>query len=165
MKRTEVIRKLINSTGLSVKAFAAKVGLPYSTLRSMLERGIGNAVGGIKTDAGKNRPVPIHPLIYPIFVKYYNKNGETIFCNEEGKKMSARTYREKKFAVALETLKMRALTPYSCRHTFATMLNRVNAPSANIQKLIGHVVGSDTTDKVYTHPEIEDLRKTIEMLS
>jgi integrase len=124
--------------------------------------------GGIKTDAGKDRIIPIHPLIYPIFTKWYNKNGETIFCEDEGKnkgkKMSARTYREKKFAPALAALGVRQLTPHSCRHTFATMMNRVNAPSANIQKLIGHVVGSDTTDKVYTHPEIEDLRKTIEML-
>jgi integrase len=121
--------------------------------------------GGIKTDAGKNRTVPIHPLIYPIFEKWYNKNGETIFCDEKGNKMSARTYREKKFAPVLKVLKIRPLTPHSCRHTFATMLNRVEAQPANIQKLIGHVVGSDTTDKVYTHPEMEDLRKTIEMLS
>lgn len=121
-------------------------------------------VGGIKTDAGKNRPVPIHPLIYPIFVKWYNKNGDTIFCNEKGKLLTARAYREKRFAPAIESMGIRSLDPYSCRHTFATMMNRVNAPSANIQKLIGHVVGSDTKDKVYTHPEIEDLRKTIEML-
>ena len=120
--------------------------------------------GGVKTDAGKDRTVPIHPLIYPIFEKWYNKNGETIFCNEEGNPLSVRAYRENRFAPALEALKVRPLTPYSCRHTFATMMNRVNAPAANIQKLIGHVVGSDTTDKVYTHPEIEDLRQTIEML-
>jgi integrase len=122
-------------------------------------------IGGVKTDAGKDRIVPIHPLIFPIFQKWYNKNGETIFCNEQGKKLSVRAYREKRFAPALQELKIRPLTPYSCRHTFATMMNRVKAPSANIQKLIGHVVGSSTTDKVYTHPEIEDLRQTIEMLS
>ena len=120
--------------------------------------------GGVKTDAGKNRIVPIHPLIFPIFQKWYNKNGETLFCNEDGKKLSVRAYREKRFAPALQELEVRPLTPYACRHTFATMMNRVNAPSANVQKLIGHVVGSDTKDKVYTHPEIEDLRQTIEML-
>lgn len=127
--------------------------------------------GGIKTDAGKNRIVPIHHLIYPIFEKWYNKDGETIFCNEEGKKLSPRAYRENRYIPALQEInaregaeKVRILTPHSCRHTFATRMNRVKAPAANIQRLIGHVVGSDTTDKVYTHPEIEDLRKTIEML-
>lgn len=41
--RTEIIRKLINEKAPSMKAFAESVNLPYTTLRSMLERGIGNA--------------------------------------------------------------------------------------------------------------------------
>lgn len=41
--RTEIIRKLINEKAPSMKAFAESVDLPYTTLRSMLERGIGNA--------------------------------------------------------------------------------------------------------------------------
>jgi hypothetical protein len=43
MGRTEILKKLIESSSPSVKAFSLKSGLPYSTLRSMLERGIGNA--------------------------------------------------------------------------------------------------------------------------
>ncbi|MEC0271897.1 helix-turn-helix domain-containing protein [Peribacillus frigoritolerans] len=42
-KRTEILKKLIDETGLNQKAFAEKVNLPYTTLRSMLQRGIGNA--------------------------------------------------------------------------------------------------------------------------
>jgi transcriptional regulator with XRE-family HTH domain len=42
-KRTKILDNLIGKTGLSKKAFAEKVGLPPTTLRSMLERGIGNA--------------------------------------------------------------------------------------------------------------------------
>jgi transcriptional regulator with XRE-family HTH domain len=42
-KRTEILEHLIEKTGLSKKAFAEKIGLPPTTLRSMLERGIGNA--------------------------------------------------------------------------------------------------------------------------
>ncbi|MED4206562.1 helix-turn-helix transcriptional regulator [Neobacillus mesonae] len=41
--RTEIIRNLINEKSTSVKAFAESIGMPYTTLRSMLERGIGNA--------------------------------------------------------------------------------------------------------------------------
>jgi lambda repressor-like predicted transcriptional regulator len=41
--RTEFIKKLIDETGLTIKAFSEKADLPYSTLRSMLDRGIGNA--------------------------------------------------------------------------------------------------------------------------
>ncbi|PTY76208.1 hypothetical protein B5V89_18725 [Heyndrickxia sporothermodurans] len=42
-KRTEVIEQLIDKTGLSKKAFAEQIGLPPTTLRSMLQRGVGNA--------------------------------------------------------------------------------------------------------------------------
>lgn len=41
--RTEIIKNLINEKAPSMKAFAESVDLPYTTLRSMLERGIGNA--------------------------------------------------------------------------------------------------------------------------
>ena len=43
MKRTEVLKKLINETGLSMRAFSEKAAIPNTTLHSMLERGIGNA--------------------------------------------------------------------------------------------------------------------------
>lgn len=43
MDMTELVKILINNTGLNLKAFSQKADLPYSTLRSMLERGLGNA--------------------------------------------------------------------------------------------------------------------------
>lgn len=43
MRRTEVLKELIKDTGLNLKAFSEKADIPYTTLRSMLERGIGNA--------------------------------------------------------------------------------------------------------------------------
>lgn len=43
MERTKVIRRLIKDTGLSLKAFAEKANVPYTTLYSILERGVGNA--------------------------------------------------------------------------------------------------------------------------
>lgn len=43
MKRTEILKKLINETGLSMRAFSEKTNIPNTTLHSMLNRGIGNA--------------------------------------------------------------------------------------------------------------------------
>ncbi|TNJ68187.1 helix-turn-helix transcriptional regulator [Paenibacillus hemerocallicola] len=43
MKRAEILKQLIDKTGLNTKAFAEKAGLPYTTLRSMLMRGVGGA--------------------------------------------------------------------------------------------------------------------------
>ncbi|MCO7176150.1 helix-turn-helix domain-containing protein [Sporolactobacillus kofuensis] len=41
--RTELIRKMIKEQEPNMKAFAEKIDIPYTTLHSMLERGIGNA--------------------------------------------------------------------------------------------------------------------------
>lgn len=43
MERTEIIKNLIKDTGLSLKAFSEKADIPYTTLYSILDRGIGNA--------------------------------------------------------------------------------------------------------------------------
>jgi transcriptional regulator with XRE-family HTH domain len=42
MDRTELLKQLITDTGLSMRAFAEKAGIPNTTLHSMLERGMGN---------------------------------------------------------------------------------------------------------------------------
>ncbi|MEC0497190.1 helix-turn-helix transcriptional regulator [Bacillus glycinifermentans] len=41
--RTEIIKKLIKEKYPSKKVFAEKIGIPPTTLHSMLSRGIGNA--------------------------------------------------------------------------------------------------------------------------
>ena len=41
--RTELLRELINNTGLSMRAFSEKAGIPNTTLYSILERGMGKA--------------------------------------------------------------------------------------------------------------------------
>lgn len=41
--RTEIIKKLIKEKYPSKKSFALTIGLPPTTLQSMLDRGIGNA--------------------------------------------------------------------------------------------------------------------------
>lgn len=42
-KRTEILKEMIDTKWKSRRAFAKHIGLPPSTLSSMLERGIGNA--------------------------------------------------------------------------------------------------------------------------
>lgn len=43
MQRAEVLKRLIEETGLNTKAFSEKAGIPYTTLRSILMRGVGGA--------------------------------------------------------------------------------------------------------------------------
>lgn len=53
--------------------------------------------------------------------------------------------------------------PHDCRHTFATLLNNADANQTSIKKLIGHS-SFLTTEKIYTHKDIEELRKAINLL-
>ena len=45
--------------------------------------------GGIKTDAGKDRIVPIHHKIVPILKEWLAKDGQTVFCRPDGTSYSA----------------------------------------------------------------------------
>lgn len=115
--------------------------------------------GGIKTDAGKNRIVPIHPKIRKYVLHWHGKNGTALICDENGKQLSAKQYRKKYYA-ALEAAETRRLVPHACRHTFCSMLAEKGADTLSIQKLAGHADYGFTANE-YTHPEVDKLRKAI----
>lgn len=120
--------------------------------------------GGKKTAAGKNRIVPVHEDLQWILKAQLAKKGETIFCNQEGKKMTSQHFRKNLFYPLLQELNIdSSITPHATRHTFATLLKRNGADDFFIKKLIGHSL-QDITSKVYTHAEVEDLRKAIQLL-
>lgn len=120
-------------------------------------------IGGIKTEAGKNRVITISPKIqgYIDNIIGDRKTGY-IFCGPDGGSLSVAKYREL-FYIAIETMGIistpeRKLTPYSCRHTFASLMDRVKGVGDNAKlELIGHT----TTDMLrhYQHADLEDLRK------
>lgn len=118
--------------------------------------------GGLKTEAGKNRLVPIHPKILPLIEKRYNKDNQYLIINFKGKKMKYDNYYKEKFIPIMEQLNMKH-RPHDCRHTFATLLSNANANATAIKKMIGHESYA-TTEKIYTHKDIEELRKNVELI-
>lgn len=118
--------------------------------------------GGLKTEAGKNRLVPIHPKIFPLIEKRYNKDNQYLIINFKGKKMKYDNYYKEKFIPIMEQLNMEH-RPHDCRHTFATLLSNANANATAIKKMIGHESYA-TTEKIYTHKDIEELRKNVELI-
>lgn len=126
--------------------------------------------GGIKTNAGKNRIVPIHPLVKPIVEKYYNEavsiGSEYLFNDSSKKKGIGLSYDQylSRFNNVMETLNFRLdITPHYTRHTFITKAKsrNVNMNDFILKKIVGHRIG-DLTEHIYTHRELEDL--TEEML-
>ena len=118
--------------------------------------------GGIKTDAGKNRVVPISPKILGYVQYWYDQPGEHLITRD-GQPISDDYYRKHLYYPALERAGVRKLSPHKARHTFGTLLDRAGVSPKQIQELMGHADYS-TTANIYTHPELESLRKAVARL-
>ncbi len=129
------------------------------------DTGIPIFVGGKKTEAGTNRPVPIHKKIRPIVKRQLEKNGQTIFCDENGEAMNKDKFRERYFYPALDALGMpRTLTPHSCRRTFSTRMSAAGARPEDIIALMGHT-SYDTDIKHYINQEADTLYEALKLMA
>lgn len=131
--------------------------------RFNVDMGKGVFIGGLKTDAGRDRVIPIHNKIYKYVKKWYDKGNNYLIFREDGTQFDAKYYREKIYYPTLKKLGIRKLTPHSCRHTFASLMARAGVDTLYIQKIIGHADYS-TTANIYTHTDINELKKAMEML-
>lgn len=122
--------------------------------------------GGIKTTAGKNRVVPIHPLVRPIVEKYYNEalyiGSKYLFNDASKKKGIGLSYDQylSRFNNVIEALRLRTeITPHYTRHTFISRAksSRVKMDEYILKLIVGHEVG-DLTEHVYTHRELRKLK-------
>lgn len=119
--------------------------------------------GGLKTRASKNRVVPIHSEIVPLVAKWKAKQTATLF-SLNGKPLITRNVYGKLFSEALLACGITyPYTPHDCRHTLATFLNNAGANPVSVKKILGHSLGNDVTEKIYTHKDIDELRKAIEL--
>ena len=119
--------------------------------------------GGLKTAAGKNRIVPVHPKISTYLSLWLQKGGETIICDENGRQVLPEKYREY-FRAVMQLLGVPNATPHWCRHTFATRLHNAGADPLTTKWLLGHSTKSDITAN-YTHETIDSLKCAILLLT
>lgn len=121
-------------------------------------------VGGLKTDAGKNRIVPIHSKIKDLVLNRYNINNEYLFNDENGQQGTIMTYDKYRgrFTKIMKKLKMEH-KPHDARHTFITKAKLANVDEYALKLIAGHSI-SDVTEKVYTHRDIENLKTEIEKI-
>lgn len=116
---------------------------------------------GIKTDAGIDRIVPVHPKIQPIIERWYAASNGPLYPQPNGKPHNKDTLRDKIWKPAMQALGLPDdLTPHSARHTFGTMLSKAKVSTEDIQKVIGHADYS-TTANVYINQDINTLRKAV----
>lgn len=114
-------------------------------------------IGGIKTDAGINRIIPIHPKIKDLIIFYYNEFPEKDFLFSQTK--TEKAFSETTFVnnfIEFRDLLNFPNNRHACRHTFITELKKLNVSESKIKKIVGHK-SKDVTDGFYTHYTPEDL--------
>ena len=115
-----------------------------------------------KTDAGI-RTIPIPDKVLSLFTDNICYENEYFIFTKTFNQMSYMSFRYI-FESILSKVGLQRHTIHDTRHTFATMLNNADANSTSIIKLIGHSDFS-TTENIYTHKDIEELRKAINLLN
>ena len=120
-------------------------------------------IGGSKTDAGKNRIIPIHPKILPLIIKRMGNKTDYLIPNRTGRNYyEYNNFRQNEFVKIMEQLGMEH-TIHDTRHTFATMISDVSDNENAITGIIGHTNINMT--KKYTHTNIEKMRKEMEKIN
>lgn len=129
--------------------------------------------GGIKTDAGTDRVVPIHSKIRHLVERKYKEAQELgslyllNYVNPNAhSKNTALTYAryQKGFGMIRDELNLNPEhRPHDGRKQFVTMAKKYGVDEYAIKYMVGHKI-SDITEKVYTQREFEWLKDEIEKI-
>ena len=144
--------------------------LLYSGLRisELLEMEIANVdlesrvmIGGLKTEAGKNRTIPIHKKIQPIIARLVSKNKKYLFESPRGLAF----HYSNEGLILNRFIKKLGMdhTIHETRHSFISQCGRLGFDKFVIKKIVGHSV-KDITEH-YTHKTREDLLAVIDSFS
>lgn len=109
-------------------------------------------IGGIKTEAGKNREIIIHPEVKPIVEIIYSDRKIKLL------EMSEDNFYEKYYET-LERAGTRRLTPHCCRHTCVTLMVETGLPPEIIKSIVGHEDYQTTLE--YTHISLDEKIKAM----
>lgn len=129
--------------------------------------------GGMKTEAGYNRVVPIHTKIRHLVVKKYEEakalgSEYLINCTDGTTHRSSIMFTydkyQKRFCKIIDLLKLNPQhRPHDGRKQFVTMAKKDKVDEYAIKYMAGHSI-NDITEKVYTQRSIEWLKEEIEKI-
>ena len=118
-------------------------------------------VGGEKTEAGRNRVIPIKPEGRGYF-QYFAKqsDGPLLLSGYTGQRIP-NNFRKRDYYPLLDRLGIERKTPHATRHTYASRARRAGMPPEILQKILGHADYS-TTANIYVHMDVEELIRSVE---
>lgn len=118
-------------------------------------------IGGEKTEAGKNRVIPIRPEGREYFAYFADHaSGSLLLSGYTGDKNAA-NFRRRNYYPLLDKLGITKKTPHATRHTYASQARHRGMPPEVLQKILGHA-SYTTTANIYVHTDIESLVMAVE---
>ena len=140
----------------------------------------GTFTGGLKTKAGINRTVPIHPRIFDLVKARYDKaieaNSPYLFftIRQKGNKgkyhkgdLTKMRYASFQMQLVEEVIPLLSLNPahkgHDGRVTFVTRAKEAKLDEYAIKRIVGHYI-DDLTERVYTERSVSWLRNEIKKI-
>lgn len=121
-------------------------------------------IGGKKTEAGRNRIIPIRPEGQRYFSEMAARaDGELLISGYSGQKVAA-NFRRRDYYPLLERLGICKKTPHATRHTFASWAVSAGIKPELLQRMLGHA-SYETTTNTYFHANAEQLVAEINRVS
>lgn len=119
-------------------------------------------IAGSKTQAGKNRIIPICEKILPIIEYHLNANtSEWLLVNTRGNKIQYATFIKRQWDVTMQKLEMDH-TPHETRHTFISNLDSLGVNPMVTKRIVGHA-DSNVTER-YTHKNLPEMLEAVNRL-
>lgn len=124
-------------------------------------------IGGMKTEAGTDRIVPIHSKIRGYIASMYalakTKKSEYLVTNKKGLQFTYDWYRHQFENTIKKIQGMGEHVPHDPRLTFVTMAKKYYVDEYAIKRIVGHKI-TDITERVYTKRDVEWLKSEIEKI-
>lgn len=117
-------------------------------------------IAGMKTEAGRDRVIPIHPDIAPLVEARMEGDENALFLSA-GAPMTYNSWRHR-FDDLMKTLHMQH-RPHDTRHTFITVWKEQKLDDYIREVIVGHTM-KGVSDRVYTHLAPDDLYKEMALL-
>ncbi|MBD5485956.1 MAG: tyrosine-type recombinase/integrase [Lachnospiraceae bacterium] len=112
--------------------------------------------GGMKTDAGGDRIIPLNDKIIPLVKNRYDPSKKYLINNKYVNHYAYGTYANGNFNTCMGKLKMMQF-PHDDRHTFASLMDNAGANDVCIKLIMGHSMKDDITKETFTHKTIKEL--------
>lgn len=120
-------------------------------------------IGGSKTEAGKNRVIPIGTeglAAYQKIKKEAMANNATLLIDGYKGSRVYNNFAKREWKTLMEEIGRPDYTPYSCRHTFITNAIKGGMELPVLEAIVGHL--DRETTRIYTHLRADDLVEAVQ---